>query len=407
MASMPSWVWLAAGWCVIAPGAWLLLTGRRSWTRKRGRFCPRCEYDMQGTDGLQCPECGRVAGGEREMKRLPARKRWRLVGVSLLIVGWVLLQGPAFAAHGWAGGVPSWALVRWAPVKTDSADASTVRNWLFPPPPGYPALTQSPPPSKLTARFRSDAYLETWRRIHKAEMSEAETAGYLRRHFPVTAKDLLKWADMPDAWPSDWALPELNPVYDAFGSSLLRSAACRFVETTGSSTKIVSQVDLSDRTITLAETTIRLDRTVPGVRFMHPVDTPAARDEIVRALSPAVSIGIDRVRVEFTGRKQLTARDAPYVLPLRVRLLAGEKTLAAGTCAYERLSTLGHSPVFAYLQWEEGGLAFAQAHPEQLEVEITGLSSQGLMDYVMRSTKLRDVWGGTLRTKPRVLRDAE
>ncbi|HZW07073.1 MAG TPA: hypothetical protein VFF65_08105, partial [Phycisphaerales bacterium] len=78
MSNVPDWLWFVAAGCVLAPGAWLLLTGRTRWRRATGRRCRGCGYDMAGLRTSTCPECGRVARSERELQRLPARKRWRL-----------------------------------------------------------------------------------------------------------------------------------------------------------------------------------------------------------------------------------------------------------------------------------------------------------------------------------------
>jgi hypothetical protein len=53
--------------------------------RARGRVrCPRCWYDMAGTAGLVCPECGKRAGSPRALRR--THRRWRMAGAGLLVM---------------------------------------------------------------------------------------------------------------------------------------------------------------------------------------------------------------------------------------------------------------------------------------------------------------------------------
>lgn len=80
--------------------------------RPRGRRrCRRCWYDMKGTPGLTCPECGRVHRGERDLLR--TRRRWRIAGVGLLLAvlgAGLLLRGLA-DSDAWHAYVPSSLLV--------------------------------------------------------------------------------------------------------------------------------------------------------------------------------------------------------------------------------------------------------------------------------------------------------
>lgn len=111
------WLWLERGWWGVAcagGGAllWGLTLGRRR--AGPGRACVVCGYDMGPLPGaMTCPECGWTARSEREflVRRVRASVVWP--GVALLTVGTLLPTGFAVRRHGWAGGLPDWAIAEW------------------------------------------------------------------------------------------------------------------------------------------------------------------------------------------------------------------------------------------------------------------------------------------------------
>jgi len=343
---------------------------------------------------------------------LPARKRWRLAGLALLCLGWVVWQTPSVLRHGWAGAIPGWALANWAPVKTDAADISTVRDRLTArlqmQGAGYNLPRRAvplPPPPKGLARLKSDVYLETWRRVQEGDLSDAMTARYVRRLFGVTPRALVERANLPPAWPSDRRLPAIASFTDTSGTRLIPSAPCRAERIDAERVRVVAEVDIDGRVVTIAQATAPVDSSVSAERFMRRVGTPAANDTLVRTLRPTVSLGQQTVRVEFTGRSDASVEDVPFAVSMRARLLLDGKELAAGTCEYEPLCAAGHSPVFAHMRWDAGAAAQALARSDELELELTGRPARGLVDYVTRATTLRDVWSGSVRVKPRVIHD--
>jgi len=53
------------------------------WDQHRGRMrCPKCWYDMLGSAGRTCPECGYVTRHDRDWRR--TRRRWKMGSVALL-----------------------------------------------------------------------------------------------------------------------------------------------------------------------------------------------------------------------------------------------------------------------------------------------------------------------------------
>lgn len=110
------WLWIASGVALYA-AAGLLLVWALLWDRSRGRRrCPRCCYDMAGTPGLVCPECGRVARNERALHR--THRRWRAVPIGLVLAAsaWGCTAVPTVMAHGWRRIVPTTVLILVAPV---------------------------------------------------------------------------------------------------------------------------------------------------------------------------------------------------------------------------------------------------------------------------------------------------
>ena len=57
----PVWPGFVLNSLLYAASLWLLISGpftlRRMIRRKRG-LCPKCAYDLRGTDHAACPECG-------------------------------------------------------------------------------------------------------------------------------------------------------------------------------------------------------------------------------------------------------------------------------------------------------------------------------------------------------------
>ena len=86
------------------------------WDKARGRRrCPRCWHDLSFTQGMQCGECGYV--GKTQWDFLRTRRRYGAAALLLVMVlavtGWARYQA---TGSGWAGLMPSPALVALAPV---------------------------------------------------------------------------------------------------------------------------------------------------------------------------------------------------------------------------------------------------------------------------------------------------
>jgi hypothetical protein len=120
--------WTLSGWAVFAVGVALAAWGvhRRPVGARR---CPSCAYDLGGTPGLKCPECGRTARSENDL-RLSVRRRWPWLLIPLAAcTGGLVAFVPRVQSEGWRGAVPTTCLIA-AFEPLDSWD--TERDWRDP-----------------------------------------------------------------------------------------------------------------------------------------------------------------------------------------------------------------------------------------------------------------------------------
>lgn len=113
---MGGW-WGAAGGAATAVGVVLLGVGLYGDAARGRKRCPRCWYDMSGTPGLVCSECGRDAGSEQALMRARPR-RWVVWMGALMILATVGSVGTVWVRSGWHWVyMPQWMLVecmRWS-----------------------------------------------------------------------------------------------------------------------------------------------------------------------------------------------------------------------------------------------------------------------------------------------------
>jgi len=124
MTGSPTWLNVLI---VIGAAAVAIMLGYGLWwswfsDRARGRRrCPSCWYDMSRTSGLQCNECGQVAGNERDLMR--ARRR-PLVAVTC-IIGLSVLGAATidqWRSSQWTSYVPSSAILLALPILDGNGD---------------------------------------------------------------------------------------------------------------------------------------------------------------------------------------------------------------------------------------------------------------------------------------------
>ena len=116
-ASDLDWVFWSLGGLLgvigILLAAWALL-----WDRPRGRRrCAKCWYNMSGTPGRVCSECGYRAKREKKLFNTRRRWRWVFVGILVLAVGYGASVTPRVkrSRYGWPGAVPTVVLIAMVP----------------------------------------------------------------------------------------------------------------------------------------------------------------------------------------------------------------------------------------------------------------------------------------------------
>lgn len=92
------------------------------------RRCSRCWYDLSGSQGLKCPECGVTHAREAMLHR--RRRRWGLVaaGVFLLIIGGGLFAGRSRLRRVYYALMPTWELVQTSPADTCTVEIYRLRD---------------------------------------------------------------------------------------------------------------------------------------------------------------------------------------------------------------------------------------------------------------------------------------
>lgn len=127
------WV-LGAGAITLALAGIALLAWSLFWDRSRGRKrCPRCWYDMSGSAGLVCPECGRDARRTNRMYKTRRRRRWAVVAVVLLVGAYGTHLGAVVRRDGWWAASPRWMVIVAWPHLDDWGVSPYRRRW-------YPGL---------------------------------------------------------------------------------------------------------------------------------------------------------------------------------------------------------------------------------------------------------------------------
>lgn len=107
---IPDLFWLGA--LLVALGGVVLL--RFGWRRTRlaQRRCPQCGYDLRGTPGLRCSECGFEASDEKRLWL--GRRRWWLASVGVIVIlgssGIGLI--PTFRSGRWISSLPTLVLLQ-------------------------------------------------------------------------------------------------------------------------------------------------------------------------------------------------------------------------------------------------------------------------------------------------------
>lgn len=127
-ASNFDWIFWLTGGLLGALGLWLLYWSLLRDRARGRRRCPKCWYDMSGTAGLRCSECGNQAKRERKMVKTRRRWGWLPVPIVLLLIAAALTRGPAYMRGGFAASLPTTVLLAMLPRIEDHQDDGSWRG---------------------------------------------------------------------------------------------------------------------------------------------------------------------------------------------------------------------------------------------------------------------------------------
>jgi len=112
--------WHIGAWALLVAGItlllWALFRDKPGWFGVPRERCPRCRYDMAGTQGergFTCPECGRVSRTRRPFRK--TRRRWGFAALALLMLlgRYVAVHKERVCVHGWHELIPTTVAVLW------------------------------------------------------------------------------------------------------------------------------------------------------------------------------------------------------------------------------------------------------------------------------------------------------
>ena len=394
-------------------GSWALAG---DWLRHRGRRrrCPGCWYDMEGVPGQSCPECGRVAKHERQLRR--SRRRWGWIAAVLMLAPIEIagIFNVRLAAVNWPTYTPSWLLVR---IVNDPA------------PPPQPKWTAT----GSMARPVIDPFeLEMWRRYTAGSLSIAQRRIVASRQFkasrpPLTLETRARWpANVPVTvvLHSGFSGPlprELRATTDLHGSEpivayesgwqltdwgvdwwLTSNSVEHWRQVLGTppaqATSIPLRITIQEGGQLLWSGTLDAPIKITGAvdDIIAADSSPALTGAIRNALTTSLSISADGRSLSFIRPPDL--HDA--TLGLIFEFMRSGRVIATAHAAAAPPSTDNSNPwpetrstgpVFASIQGDSGALVAAVADPRSLTVRVTGDPQLALQDF----TSIK-YWAGKL-----------
>lgn len=362
---------------------------------------------MEGIASLTCPECGRVAKSEAELLRRRPRRRWRLVGVVVLLAGWCVLQVPEMMRHGWAAVLPDWALVVVAP-STAKGDVYTrallasgvsvpVRGGTF-----IGTTVGSPPEPPLLERLRNDAYVELWRRLGNDEVPGWLAGLHLRAAVPPDGT-LGLGAAAPDTWPFD--APDLKPEsMDGMLSDFPARVVTRYeIDKVGrDSVTRVLDVHAGAAVYELRRWRDPIDTRLSAREFMGPVSSPELNADFGKAFTPGAYVFDGLLWVEFHApieKKDEVAR-LPALLWVDVSVLLDGEEVGAGHCDLTGAFASYKGRMLASIAWNGSGMQRAVNGLDRVEVVLSGNPAMLFPRYMNAPRSERRSWAGEVRIRP-------
>ena len=118
-----AWLWWIGGAALGLLGLWLLYWSLLHDRSKGRRRCPKCWYDMSGTDSMTCSECGRTTKREKNLYKTHRRWRWAFAALVVFMFLGAIALTPKVRKDGWTSIVPTTALIVGLPWYEDWSDS--------------------------------------------------------------------------------------------------------------------------------------------------------------------------------------------------------------------------------------------------------------------------------------------
>ena len=106
-----AWLWWIGGAALGLLGLWLLYWSFLHDRSKGRRRCPKCWYNMSGTDSMTCSECGRTVKREKKLYKTRRRWRWAFAAMLFLLVAYGSALTPKIRRDGWIRAAPTLGLI--------------------------------------------------------------------------------------------------------------------------------------------------------------------------------------------------------------------------------------------------------------------------------------------------------
>jgi hypothetical protein len=411
------WIYPALGWPLAAAGVlWLISALFRDRSRGRRR-CPGCWYDLSGTPGLLCPECGRAAASEKSLRR--TRRRWRRASLALLVfgAGVGVTAIPGFRS-GWQTLVPTAALALVAPPQDPSAfrtlSAMSLRggNAIITGPGGVLTIgSTAPAPSLTIPETLTD---EMWNRVSNPRIAAWLKRLFLRRYLEAHPRDWSSYVDLPDRWPIGAPIftnVRTVPLYSGLSTTLRvrLDSGDRWITDPGHAfldpaPRAMGQVplvlELTSSAGVLHSETLSVPCLIQGdlSTFLDREDDDTINGRVRAALAPELvwpTSGEPFARV----RDRSTLDPWPAItcgLAYTLELRLDNRTLATGAGASEWSRPVWKDWEDIPLTWSPGGLDAARAANDKLTFLVRGDPTATAKVYVKSPLgKLPSCWAGS------------
>lgn len=337
---MDRWLYPTLAWILLSAAGILLIWALLCDRRRRMRRCPRCWYDMSGTPGLRCSECGREVRSERRLHRTRRRWRWTIPAAILLLLSYLTHNLPRFQARGWVALVPSTYLVYFAPVQaapqTGNTAWSSVLSW------------PTTPPTPATPAKSNPLADETWKRLLGSKLARWQSQAYLRRVMRFEKIDPGKIIRIPKVWPLGAEIPcapapsLIAGLSVAIGPPGVRAWGPHYprefwllpalYEPASSVETAVYLTNSGGRIVYTSRHTLPIEASLSADAFMSRIDTPETTADVQAMLSPHLALSEHGLELILYNRPDREARKRlPFIVAYVCEVRLDGRVLATKT----------------------------------------------------------------------------